>query len=57
MDDNVIMCPMCYGESVAYLGELCGLPYYRCQHCGIQWSVDDAYDALLGKLEKKSCTE
>jgi transposase-like protein len=48
---DTIQCPVCYGESAEYLGELAGTPYYRCTHCGIQWQTDNEYDALLAKLE------
>lgn len=52
MDDYVTQCPVCFGESAEYLGELAGRPYYRCMYCGIQWSADDAYDALLANMEE-----
>lgn len=53
MDDNVITCPVCCGESAEYLGELAGWPYYRCRHCGIQWQADNVYDTMLKKMEEK----
>ena len=51
---DVVQCPVCYGESVTYLGELAGLAHYQCNHCGMQWSHAIDYDK---ELEELTCTD
>lgn len=51
---DVVQCPICYGESATYLGELGGLNHYQCNHCDTQWSVKPDYTKELEKIE---CTD
>lgn len=50
---DVVQCPVCYGESVTYLGQLGGLMHYQCNHCGMQWSKEYSDK----ELEDLQCTD